>query len=374
MNTITHQSLADAGSYRDFSITGADSGVVKKLHRFMLRLRQCEEALSREYHPADEMRCPVHFCIGQEAVPAALSLVLGQDDYLFCHHRSHGYYLAKDAPMRELFAELYGKKTGANGGIAGSQDISYAPRNFFSGAILGGAAAISVGTALSAQLRKNPAVTVAGFGESAMDEGIMWEAVSYAALCRLPLVFICENNKYSVFSPQLKRQAADNLSERAAAFGVKSVALFGNDVIKAHAAVKRAVDDAHNGGGPWFIEAYTYRWCGHYGPESDDIIGYRSEQEVEFWKANCPIALLEAEMKRNGLLTEAAKAEMIREIDAEIADAFRFAKSSDFPTIADWRALNLNPASPRADQLLADIDFAEPAFNPNQSVAQPKGY
>src|SRR6185503_5574181 len=108
---------------------------------FMLRLRRCEEALAREYHPADEMRCPVHFCVGQEAVPAALSLLLRDDDYLYCHHRSHGYYLAKHAPMNALFAELYGKATGANAGLAGSQDISFAKRRFFSGAILAAATA-----------------------------------------------------------------------------------------------------------------------------------------------------------------------------------------------------------------------------------------
>ncbi len=374
MTTITHQSLTDAGVYRDLSLQGVDAGTVKKLYRFMLRLRQCEEALSREYHPADEMRCPVHFCIGQEAVPAALSVLLREKDYLFCHHRSHGYYLAKDAPMRELYAELYGKKTGANGGIAGSQDISSTAHNFFSGAILAGAAAISVGAALGTQMQKEPIITVAGFGESAMDEGILWEAINYAALCKLPIVFVCENNKYSVFSPQLKRQYADNLSARVAAFGVKSVALFGNDVIKVHAAIKNAIGDALAGHGPWFIEAYTYRWCGHYGPESDDIIGYRSEVEIETWKANCPIALLEEAMKKKGLLTDAEKAEMLRQIDTEIADSFQFAKTSDFPIITNWREVNLSSNSPRADELLADIDFIEPEFDVHQAVKQAKGY
>src|SRR5208283_4087489 len=244
-----------------------------------------------------------------------------------------GYYLAQKSPMNELFAELYGKKTGANGGIAGSQDISSPSHNFFSGAILAGAAAISAGAALGFQLQKKRYVTVAAFGEAAMDEGILWEAINYAALCKLPIVFICENNKYSVFSPQTKRQAADNLSERVAAFGIKSVALFGNDVVKVHAAVKTAADDVLNGQGPQFIEAYTYRWCGHYGPESDDIVGYRSEEEVAFWKANCPIVLLEEAMKRDGILTDAEKDGMIRNIDAEIADSFRFAKGADFPMI-----------------------------------------
>src|SRR5207245_876061 len=156
------------------------------------RLRLCEEALAREYHPADEMRCPVHFCVGQEAVPAALSLLLAPADYLFSHHRSHGYYLAKNAPMEALFAELYGKIAGANGGVAGSQDISYPERNFYSGAILSGATAISTGAALAFQYKKTNQVAVAGFGEAATDEGIFWETVNYAAVAKLPIVFVCE--------------------------------------------------------------------------------------------------------------------------------------------------------------------------------------
>src|SRR5712671_885780 len=181
---ITHQNILEAGRYRDLRITADEAETAKALHRFMLRLRICEEALAREYHPADEMRCPVHFCIGQEAVPAALSVLLREDDYLFCHHRSHGYYLSKGAPMDALFAELYGKHTGANGGLAGSQDISFPSRKFFSGAILAGATAISLGAALGCQLRKSTQVTVAGFGESATDEGIFWESVNYAAVAK----------------------------------------------------------------------------------------------------------------------------------------------------------------------------------------------
>src|SRR6266850_4510653 len=167
MGIITHEAILKAGLYKSLSIAGDEAETAKSLHRFMLRLRQCEEALAREYHPADEMRCPVHFCVGQEAVPAALALLLKDEDYLYCHHRSHGYYLAKKAPMPALFAELYGKSTGANAGLAGSQDISYAQNRFFSGAILAGATAIAAGTALALQIAKSGHVAVAGFGESA---------------------------------------------------------------------------------------------------------------------------------------------------------------------------------------------------------------
>src|SRR6202165_1527294 len=170
MQCVTHEAILKAGRYSDVHLEDGEAEIAKRLYRFMLRLRMCEEPLARDYHPADEMRCPVHFCVGQEAVPAALSLLLKDEDYLYCHHRSHGYFLAKSAPMQALFAELYGKSTGANAGLAGSQDISYAQNRFFSGAILAGATAIAAGTALALQMAKGGHVAVAGFGESATDE------------------------------------------------------------------------------------------------------------------------------------------------------------------------------------------------------------
>ena len=372
VNKLSHRAIIEAGPYEGISVSGIEPEVARRLYRFMLRLRRCEEALAQEYHPADEMRCPVHFCIGQEAVPAALNALLTRDDYLFSHHRSHGYYLAKGGVMPAMFAELYGKETGANGGRAGSQDISSSSLNFHSGAILAGATAIAVGTALGLRLKGTKRAVVAGFGESATDEGIFWESVGYAGLHKLPVVFVCENNNYSVFSPQLKRQADDNISERVAAFGVKSVPLFGNDVIRVHETLKSAVVDAREGRGPSFVEAYTYRWSGHYGPASDDLVGYRSEDELNAWKRNCPISLIEKAMFASGLIREAEKIAMLEEIDAEIAESFRFAKNSPFPKPGPWKSLNYASSSPVADSFLADIDVE--SFDAEQNMVQPKGY
>src|SRR5262245_59975222 len=141
MTAITHESLLQGSFITRPDVPALPAYLVQRLHRGMLRLRRCEEALLREYHPADDMRCPIHFCIGQEAVSASLSALLRPDDYVFSHHRSHGYYLGKNASMRALFAELYGKATGASGGKAGSQDISHPESRFYSGAILCGAVA-----------------------------------------------------------------------------------------------------------------------------------------------------------------------------------------------------------------------------------------
>ena len=372
MTVLSHKGILGAGRYRGVNIGKGEAETARAILRFMLRLRRCEEALAREYHPADEMRCPVHFCIGQEAVPAALSVLLRKDDYLFCHHRSHGYYLSKGAPMDALFAELYGKHTGANGGLAGSQDISFPSRKFFSGAILAGATAISLGAALGCQLRKSTQVTVAGFGESATDEGIFWESVNYAAVAKLPVVFACENNNYSVFSPQLKRQALDNISARVAAFGMRSTAIFGNDAMEVYRTLGKEIASARAGEGPAFIEAYTYRWSGHYGPESDDLVGYRSASEVQAWKQNCPISLLQEAMQRGGIISPDETERIEREVTAEISRCFEFAKSSSFPTLPDWKTLNSSPNSPMADKLLAEVERAE--FDAQQDSPQPKGY
>ena len=372
MTFDSHANILKAGRYTALRIDDAELEVAVRLYRFMLRLRMCEEALAREYHPADEMRCPVHFCVGQEAVPAALSVLLRDSDHLFSHHRSHGYYLAKAAPMDAMFAELYGKQTGANGGLAGSQDISYPSKRFYSGAILAGATAIAVGAALGLRQNESSDVAVAGFGESATDEGVFWESVNYAALSKLPVVFVCENNNYSVFSPQLKRQARDNLSERVEKFGMKSKAIFGNDVIQVHRALSEAIERARRGDGPSFVEAYTYRWSGHYGPESDDLVGYRDPSEISAWKLNCPIALLETELMARGLIRPDEREILANGIRAEIDESFRYAKSSPFPDVADWASLNLSPESPMADRLLAELEIAD--FDANQESIQAKGY
>ena len=372
MRTITHESIISAGPYRDLSIRDGEAQIARSLYRFMLRLRMCEDALAREYHPADEMRCPVHFCVGQEAVPAALSLLLRADDYLYSHHRSHGYYLAKGAPMNALFAELYGKSTGANAGLAGSQDISYPSRRFFSGAVLAGATAISAGSALAATLQKTNHVVVAGFGEAATDEGVFWETINYAALAKLPLVLVCENNKYSVFSPQLKRTSLDNISERVATFGIESSTIFGNDAPLVHRTLSAAIARARNGAGPTFVEAYTYRWSGHYGPESDDLVGYREPSEIEAWKRNCPISLLEEAMRVRDLIKPGDRESLVLEAQSAIDRCFQFAKSSPFPDAPDWKALNFSPDSPLADKFLVEVELSN--FDAHQEARQAKGY
>ncbi|MEO8165964.1 MAG: thiamine pyrophosphate-dependent enzyme, partial [Betaproteobacteria bacterium] len=250
--------------------------------------------------------------------------------------------------------------------------ISFPARNFYSGAILAGATAISVGAALGFQLKGTQQVSVAGFGESATDEGIFWEAINYASVAKLPVVFVCENNNYSVFSPQLKRQALDNLSVRVATFGMRSTALFGNDAMEVFRVIKREIARARAGEGPAFIEAYTYRWSGHYGPESDDLVGYRDSAEIEAWKLNCPIVLLEEAMRARELIAPGDRESLALAMQVDIDQCFKFAKTNPFPDAPDWRELNFSPDSPLADKLLIDMDHAN--FDAQQEAMQAKGY
>jgi len=365
---LSHRTIAAMGRYQDVRLDGIEPDVLLRLFRQALRLRRTEEALIREYHPADEMRCPVHFCIGQEAMPSALSVLVQSDDYVFSHHRSHGYYFAKGSPLRELFAELYGRSTGAAGGVAGSQDISHPATRFYSGAILAGAINIAAGTAFGLTLQGKAGISVSGFGEAATEEGAFWEVMNFAGARKLPLLFICENNRYSTYSDQLKRQATDNIAQRVEAFGVRARRIFGNDLPKAYRTIRQEMARIRAGEGAAFIEAYTFRWNGHVGPEDDDWNNYRSAEERAFWTQNCPIVLLEERLVEAGHLTSSVKEHMESEIAEEIAANFAFAKASPFPEPPDWQRLNWADTSPLADTLLVSAEDRE--FDHNQADAK----
>ena len=342
------------------------------LHYEMVRLRRSQEDLMREYHPADEMRCPVHFCIGQEAMPAALALLLKPEDYLFSHHRSHGYYIAKVHSLNRLFAEIYGKENGANKGRAGSQDISMSDARFYSGAILAGTAPIAAGAAMALQMQNAPFIAVTATGDGATDEGVYWETLNYAGLKKLPILFVCENNYYSTYSPQHDRNATLNLSERVGTFGVETRAFFGNDVVNVYCEVKKAIEDIRAGKGPIFLESFTYRWNAHVGPEDDDYNEYRTRAEIEYWKNLCPIKLLEQRLLSARRLSEDQRAAIYTRAESEVAAAFRFAKEGPFTKNASWDQFNRCPETPLADKLL--VNERDLNFQSGQAEALPGPY
>ena len=326
---------------RDIDI---DKNISLKLYKFAKRLRIIEEKLAQEYHPANEMRCPVHFCIGQEAIPSVLNLVLKKKDYLFSHHRSHGYYLSKKNSLKKLVAELYGKENGSNGGLAGSQDISYPDNNFFSGAILAGSIGIAIGNAMAQKIDNKKGITVVGFGESACDVGLFWEAINFAYLKKLPILFICENNNYSVFSPQKKRQAGVEIYEKVKTFGKYSEKIFGNNMNSLHEKINQIVKAMRKKPHPFFLETITYRISGHYGPENDLNIGYRDNKEIQFWKDYCPVNMMENKLLKKKAISKNNINIIKKNFVKEINQAINYARKSKFPKDLDIYNLNYGKA------------------------------
>jgi pyruvate dehydrogenase E1 component alpha subunit len=354
------------------SIEGVPGRKAVEIFRTMLSIRKSEEALIEEYHPSDEMKCPVHFCVGQEGPPTAVCLNLRSDDFALTGHRSHGYLLAKGGSMKGLFAELYGKVTGSNSGMAGSMEICDESVNFYSGTILAGNLPIALGTAQSSQIRGDDRVTLAVFGDGGADEGVVYEVLNYAVLKQLPMIFVCENNQYSVYSHQDRRQGRPDITERARAFGIPSKRMQGNDVLSVYRATKRAVTKARKGGGPSFLELDTYRWCSHVGPENDDHFDYRSMAELAESQANCPIEELRKKLLDSGILDESEAAQIERSVLAEIEESFNFAKTSAFP---DSNMLYRNIfAGFERDFGIPTIENSESRFDYQQSEVVPRPY
>jgi pyruvate dehydrogenase E1 component alpha subunit len=301
--------------------------------REILRIRLVEEAIADRYSE-QQMRCPVHLSIGQEAVAVGVCAALRSDDYLVSTHRPHAHYLAKGGDLRRFIAELYGRETGCSGGRGGSMHVIDLDAGIIgSTPIVGGSLPIAVGTAFATQLDGGDRVSVVFFGDGTTEEGVFLEAINFAALKQLNVVFVCENNQFSVYSPLSVRQPANrNRVAIAAASGLATGTGDGNDVEAVRVATEVAVARARSGGGPTFLEFDTYRHREHCGPFFDDDLGYRNDAEVKAWLARDPVPVLEAQLRAAGKLDDAALATMRRELDAEIEDAFAFAIASPFPS------------------------------------------
>ncbi len=309
------------------------------LYRLMKLIRRTEELLIEEYHPADEMRCPIHFCVGQEATPAALSKILRPSDVLTSHYRSHGYYLAKGGSLQAMVAEFYGRATGANGGLAGSMELGAHDLKFSSGAIVGGSVLVPLGSAFAQKYRGEDGLSVAVFGDGALDEGVVYEVLNLAALHRLPVLFICENNGYAAHTPVEKRAAAPVLADRAEAFGVPALRLDGNDAVLLLNEFLAIEPRIRSGGGPMYVEVRTYRYCAHVGPGNDQALGYRPDAEVEAWKKRDPIVKLQQALIAAGVGSEEFR-EIDQRIDDEVRRAIVAAKEAPAPSLGDALAAN----------------------------------
>ena len=309
-----------------------EAGVRQELYLSMLRTRRVEEAIVDRY-AEQEMRCPVHICIGQEAPPTGVSAHLQKQDHVYSAHRSHGHYLAKGGDMPAMIAEIYGKADGCAVGKGGSQHLIDLEAGFICSApILASTISVGVGDAWAARRRGEDRVIVIYFGDGSTEEGAFHEALNFAGVNKLPIVFVCENNLYSVHTLLETRQPENQTVRRLGPpNGMESFDGDGNDVEEVWRLAEYAVNKARNGGGPTLLEFHTYRWMEHCGPLDDTHLGYRSVEELESWKARCPVDTYRDRLMEDGCVDQAWLDAEEKTLHNEIEAAFTAAQNSPFP-------------------------------------------
>lgn len=302
--------------------------------RAMLRIRLAEETLA-DLYKQQEMRTPTHFSIGQEAVAVGVCSALDRQDVVYSGHRCHAHYLAKGGDLNALVAELYGKETGAARGRGGSVHLNAPEVGFIAAsAILGETMAAAVGSGWAFAMDQSPRIAVSFVGDGVAEEGIFHEALNFAVVRQVPVLFVCENNLYSTHSPLSVRQPPGlSIAERAAAYKMPAQSGDGNDVFAVRAAADEAVAWCRAGKGPYFLEFATYRWREHVGPNWDYDYGYRTKTEVDEWIGRCPIQQGTRALVEEGSISEHEVGSWESEIRQEVAQAVALAQSAPFPSV-----------------------------------------
>ena len=303
------------------------------MFRTMVRIRLFEEQVAQLVE-AGEVRTPCHLYIGQEAIAAGVCAALEARDYVWGGHRSHGHYLAKGGDLRAMMAELFGKSTGCSGGRGGSMHL-VAPEVGILGTVPLVAATIplAVGAGMAAKLRRDGRVSVAFFGDGATEEGHFHESLNLAALFRLPVIFVCENNFYASHLQLFERRVADNILTTADVAGAAGARLDGNDVEAVHAAAREAVDRARGGAGPTLLECRTFRWRGHVGPSWDMDVGVKRRDEFKDWLSKDPIARAGQQLRALGA-EELEIDRVVHHVRREVDEAVTFARESPYPAVS----------------------------------------
>lgn len=302
-----------------------------QLYETMLKIRMTEEKIASLYWD-NEMKTPVHLCIGQEAVAAGVCTSLRETDTVFSNHRGHGHYLAKGGDLQALVAELHNRETGCSKGRGGSMHIIDMSVGFHgTSAIVGGGVPVAAGAALSFKMQQTDSVSVAFFGDAAVEEGAIYESINIAALWRLPILFACENNLYAVGTTLAARQASPEIYKKFSGIPIKSLRLDGNDAVAIQETVSALVRDMRAGCGPVFVEFLTYRHKDHHATGTGVEAGYRTQAEWEGWVEQCPLARLEKKLLSSGVCQPADIIALRERIAGDIAAAFAFAEQSRFP-------------------------------------------
>jgi TPP-dependent pyruvate/acetoin dehydrogenase alpha subunit len=303
--------------------------LIERLYKTMLLIRQFEYRLAEVYH-TDAIKSPVHLSVGQESVAAAICDVLAADDVISNTYRCHATYIAKGGDLNEMMAELYGKTTGCAGGKAGSMHLVDVKRGIMgASAVVGTTVPVAAGHAWAyqqdAKKTGHQRVVAAVFGDGCTEEGCFYETINFAALKKLPMIFICENNRLAIHTPVEKRWATERICERIETYGIPTYKIDDGDIFTLRDTMIKAIADARAGNGPSFIECATYRWLEHVGPRDDHEDEYRDGEEYQRWKDNDQIKRLA------GMLDDLTLARIQQEVTQAIRQSEEFAEKSPYP-------------------------------------------
>lgn len=307
-----------------------DKSLNERLYYSLYRIRRVEEEIA-DIYPTDKIKSPVHLSIGQEAVSVAVCDALNRDDIVFGTYRGHALYLAKGGDLKGMIAELYGKIDGCAKGKGGSMHLVDIDKGIMgTSAIVATTIPDAVGYAYALKYQRKDSIVVSFFGDGAVEEGVFYESINFAALKHLPIIFICENNSYAIHTHQLKRQSVANICERVVSFGIKAERINDNDVLSLRERISGNIESLRNGEtGPLFFECMTYRWREHVGPNEDFSLGYRTREEAESWIQNDQVESI------GKMLETEQQTKIEKEVEEEIREAFAFAEKSPFPEASE---------------------------------------
>ena len=302
-----------------------------RMYEQMLTVRRFEEK-AIELFEHNLIRGNIHPCIGQEAVSVGVCSNLCREDYMVNTHRGHGNCIAKGADLKPMMAELLGKSTGYCKGKGGSMHIAdFEGGNLGANGIVGGGIPIAVGAGISIQNRGTDQVAACFFGDGATNQGAFHESLNLAAIWKLPVIFVCENNQYALSTPVHEAISVSRISDRAVAYGIPGMSIDGNDVIEVYAGMKAAVERAKAGGGPTLLDCVTYRFFGHFTGDPGRGTTYRSKAEMDQWLDRCPIKKFRNKLIQEKILTEGMDKKIETNVRTLIEEAFQFAKESPYP-------------------------------------------
>ncbi|MBV9171850.1 MAG: thiamine pyrophosphate-dependent dehydrogenase E1 component subunit alpha [Chloroflexi bacterium] len=305
--------------------------------RLMLTIRIFDERALALYR-AGEMRGTTHPYIGMEAVGVGVMMALRPDDYVTSTHRGHGHTIAKGGDPKKMMAELLGRATGYSGGKGGSMHIADMDKHMLgANGIVGGGMGLATGAALTAHLQKTGSVAICFFGDGALEQGILHETTNLAAIWKLPVLYVCENNQYAMSARSDWSVAGGDPAKRAAGYGIPGVKVDGMDLFAVNSAASELIERARRGEGPAYLICNTYRFHGHH---AGDPLNYREREEVERWRQQDPIERVKRAVVERGVMRQEDVDALEQRITSEIEEAVEFAKNSPEPT---------------PDQLMTDI-------------------